>query len=75
MGRLGLAAPNTRPSVRTGKKLKKLDELRSPRANSPTLCKSNKKGADLAIHPFLSVSRFSLAAFALRNHFVEFENR
>jgi hypothetical protein len=57
------------------KKLKKLDELRSPRTNGPGLCKSNKKGADLAIHPFLSVSSFSLAAFALRNHFVEFENR
>jgi hypothetical protein len=59
----------------TGKKLKKPDELRSPHANGPALRKSNKKGADLAIHPFMFASSFSLAAFGLRNHFVEFENR
>jgi hypothetical protein len=59
----------------TGKKPKKLDAFRLPRANGPALRKSNKKGADLPIHPFVSASSFSLAAFALRNHFVEFENR
>jgi hypothetical protein len=59
----------------TGKKLQKPDELRSPHANCLALRKSNKKGAHLAIHPFHSASSFSLAAFGLRNHFVEFENR
>jgi hypothetical protein len=34
-----------------GKKPKKLYELRSPHANGPALRRSNKKGADLAIHP------------------------
>jgi hypothetical protein len=36
----------------------------------PALRKSNKKGADLAIRPFMSASSFSLATFGLRNHFV-----
>jgi hypothetical protein len=58
-----------------GGKAKEADELRSPHANGPALRKSNKKGADLAIDPFMSASSFSLAAFGLRNHFVEFENR
>jgi hypothetical protein len=34
----------------------------------------SRKGADLAIRPSLSTS-FSLVALALRNDFVEFENR
>jgi hypothetical protein len=58
-----------------GKKAKETGRTRLPRATGPALCKSNKKGADLAIHPSVSASSFSLAAFALRNHFVEFENR